>query len=606
MFLIIQILVVVVAAAMGVLINKKRQDQSKTSEDLASPHAPQLISTTNLAVVALLANIIFSLIAIFAFENISLYSAQLNAQLLGAYVLAMAVLIAAMLGLEFAFVRKFDVRVSQVRLLGTYRVLDWLLIPISLVAATLIAAGFFLSNWIVRWFGHVSANQLIFTLSAGGGETTQEVTDNLTSYIAVPIVCLALILILIFIIHVSVQIKDKTFSARKIRHISLGVVAALGVASVAYAFTTLPLVDMYNLRFTKTELYDANYVQPTHANVHFPTKRNVVHIYMESVENSYFDKAHGGYDENNYMPDLMALAQEGITFSDTDTFGGPYQTFGTEHSIAAMFAMQTGVPLTADYLNLTNLGDIYHDAGYNLEFMLGADVTWGDLNKYYEQHGPWKIFDHQFAVDNGYLPPDYHVWWGYEDDKLYEFAKQEITRLSQDNKPFYFLLENADTHFPDGYVSKNMVDKPFDKQYDNVIFYSQKEVVKFVNWLKEQPYWPNTTVIINGDHRSMDKTFFEGWDPNYHRTIFNVILNSGIEKPASSITHNREFATWDLFPTYLVASGAEIDGNRLGLGTNLFSGEPTLIEQTSPGFINQEINRDSDWFKNLPSKQIGN
>ncbi len=35
----------------------------------------------------------------------------------------------------------------------------------------------------------------------------------------------------------------------------------------------------------------------------------------------------------------------------------------------------------------------------------------------------------------------------------------------------------------------------------------------------------------------------------------------------------------DFFPTALAAAGAEIEGDRLSLGTNLFSGEQTLCEK---------------------------
>ena len=41
-----------------------------------------------------------------------------------------------------------------------------------------------------------------------------------------------------------------------------------------------------------------------------------------------------------------------------------------------------------------------------------------------------------------------------------------------------------------------------------------------------------------------------------------------------------------MFPTILASMGVEIEGDRLGLGTNLFSGKPTLIERD--GFEGEE------------------
>lgn len=42
--------------------------------------------------------------------------------------------------------------------------------------------------------------------------------------------------------------------------------------------------------------------------------------------------------------------------------------------------------------------------------------------------------------------------------------------------------------------------------------------------------------------------------------------------------NRRDFTTFDMFPTTLASIGVKIQGNRLGLGTNLFSDEPTLLE----------------------------
>ncbi len=41
----------------------------------------------------------------------------------------------------------------------------------------------------------------------------------------------------------------------------------------------------------------------------------------------------------------------------------------------------------------------------------------------FEQHGNFKIVDYNSAIENGWIDKDYHVWWGYEDIKLFEYAK---------------------------------------------------------------------------------------------------------------------------------------------------------------------------------------
>ena len=40
----------------------------------------------------------------------------------------------------------------------------------------------------------------------------------------------------------------------------------------------------------------------------------------------------------------------------------------------------------------------------------------------------------------------------------------------------------------------------------------------------------------------------------------------------------------------------EIDGNKLGLGTNLFSGEETLREELGANYINKELKRNDKMY----------
>ena len=36
------------------------------------------------------------------------------------------------------------------------------------------------------------------------------------------------------------------------------------------------------------------------------------------------------------------------------------------------------------------------------------------------------ILDYEYAVKNKMIPEDYKVWWGYEDEKLFGFAKEKL------------------------------------------------------------------------------------------------------------------------------------------------------------------------------------
>ena len=64
------------------------------------------------------------------------------------------------------------------------------------------------------------------------------------------------------------------------------------------------------------DLYENNYVEYTNDIIKFSNeKRNLVTIYVESLENSVFDKSNGGTVNDSYMPQLESLTKEYINFS---------------------------------------------------------------------------------------------------------------------------------------------------------------------------------------------------------------------------------------------------------------------------------------------------
>ncbi len=328
------------------------------------------------------------------------------------------------------------------------------------------------------------------------------------------------------------------------------------------------------------------------------------------MENSYLSKDLGGYMEMNLMPELTELSYEGVTFSDTSNrFGGPLTATGTQWSVASMVNMTTGLPMkvpaepnaygTADSFlpGAYTFGEILRDAGYEQTVMIGSDANFGGLTYFFTNHGEYKIMDYRYAIKNGLIPEDYKVWWGFEDDKLYEFAKEEITRLYETGKPFNFTMETADTHRPGGYLSEN-APTPYDDHYANAIAYSSEQTVEFVKWIQQQPFYENTTIVLIGDHLSMDTDFFEDFDSNYKRTQFNLILNAAPEVADTKSDRfvNRQYANFDMFPTILASMGVEIKGDRLGIGTNLFSDKDTIFEEYGTDKVNMELEKKSDFY----------
>lgn len=51
-----------------------------------------------------------------------------------------------------------------------------------------------------------------------------------------------------------------------------------------------------------------------------------------------------------------------------------------------------------------------------------------------------------------------------------------------------------------------------------------------------------------------------------------------------------------MYPTILASMGATIEGDRLGLGTNLFSSQETLIEQLGYSELYAELEKNSKFY----------
>ncbi len=52
----------------------------------------------------------------------------------------------------------------------------------------------------------------------------------------------------------------------------------------------------------------------------------------------------------------------------------------------------------------------------------------------------------------------------------------------------------------------------------------------------------------------------------------------------------------DFFPTMLSSIGVELSGDRLGLGTDLFSSKETLMEIYGSDYVNEELNKKSSYY----------
>ena len=213
---------------------------------------------------------------------------------------------------------------------------------------------------------------------------------------------------------------------------------------------------------------------------------------------------------------------------------------------------------------------------------MGSDKAFGGRDALLETHGSVEIHDHVYYHDNKFIPQDYHVFGGFEDERLFSFAKHELETLSAD-EPFFLGLLTVDTYSPGGYKCEKCPTTE-DMSIKNSILCSDKQITDFVNWCSEQSWYDDTTIVIVGDHLYMGALIPNESKPQ--RRCINVFINSGSENLYGK---NRRFSAFDMYPTILAAMGCTIKDNKLGFGVNLFSEEKTLLERYPMSHLNKEL-----------------
>ena len=184
-----------------------------------------------------------------------------------------------------------------------------------------------------------------------------------------------------------------------------------------------------------------------------------------------------------------------------------------------------------------------------------------------------------------------------EDKKLFDIAKDTLKEKAASDEPFNLTMLTVDTHFEDGYVCDECDDTFGENQYANVMACSSRRVAEFVKWVQSQDFYENTTIVISGDHLTMDSDFCEDVPDTYERKVFTTYINAPVQP--TDTTKYREYSTFDQFPTTLAALGVSIEGNHLGLGTNLFSSEITLIEKYDKNVVDDELEKQSDFMDEM-------
>lgn len=478
----------------------------------------------------------------------------------------------------------------------------------EIISVFIICILFFLVfsiRWVLVSWDSLSFDEVLYHLKASFRGTNPDMIWSYIKNCAIPVA----IICIIFLFGLFILRKNKElFQFFLFTYLSTACI--LVFVSVIQVDKKLGIISYVKSIVTNdtSDFVEDCYVVPEMVELNFPKKkRNVIYIFLESMEMTFADEENGGAFSYNCIPELTALAEANEDFSGNDKkLNGGVALPGATWTMAAMFGQASGVPLklpingsqvetqNSFFSGMTTFGDILANEGYYQELLIGSDAVFGGRKIYYENHGNYEIHDYNYMIENGRLPKDYFVFWGYEDKKLFEFAKEDLIELAQNEEPFNLTMLTVDTHFEDGYLCEFCKNDFEGNQYANVIACSSRQVSDFINWVQEQDFYKDTTIVICGDHPTMDSDFCNGIDNQYQRKTYTTIINSAVQDYNKDRWRN--YSTFDLFPTTLAAMGVEIQGDKLGLGVNLYSNENTLIEEYGLDYCQEELDKPSDFL----------
>ncbi len=321
--------------------------------------------------------------------------------------------------------------------------------------------------------------------------------------------------------------------------------------------------------------FEKHYVEPKAKNVIFKQKKNLIIISVESLEKTFENKQFFG---QSLLPHLEKLEKEGVQFSNY--INGPYTTC----TVASNIALFTGLPIMT-HNNVFNkyghtvrildsyysLGNYLEDNGYQTYVIQGTSGQFAGHDYFFKTHGIQYFMDRNMIrsilrYNFNTIPPQEDTW-GYNDEVVFDFSKKIISKISS-NIPYFLFIQTIDTHA--NYLPMIGEYKAFNNKYFNTIHHTSLLIYNFILWLKKQPEYDNTVIVIIGDHLRMDGNFAMP----IKRQIYNLFLNT-TEPPSTE----RTFSQIDLFPTILEALGANVKDHQLGLGISVFSSTKTLLEQ---------------------------
>ena len=482
-------------------------------------------------------------------------------------------------------------------------------------------AGILLLPWatLQQLFGSYNFSAVLFTVQEGMG-------SQLDTWLILPGV-VSFFLVIAFL-HLGQS------GLRRLPQPALSLVAAgIGMLAINPLHVFLFQISVWDRFFPVDPIHPA--FSPVEITAEPERPLNLVLVFLEGTEATYGAR---GLFGDAYEP-LRRMGEGGRVFE------GVEQIESIGHSIAGMVAAQCGLPLVPHGLMPTKraargggdflpghfcLGDVLSDRGYTAEFLVGAAVDYGGIERFYGLHG----FDRIIGLRDlrppppgaGHRPPPPSppppppgaghrppppppppgpgrrhagpphelMRWGVHDSVVYEAALDRAAALSAGDAPWALVIETIGPHGPDAFLSppcRGPGEGPTHKDILRGVHCLAELTEDFVARLFAISPPEDTLVVLVSDHLAHKMVSATPQLSKLERHNTAIFLGAG-QAPGRTGTPG---SMLDIYPTILESLGYGLAGSQAGMGVSLLQpGHETLVGQLGTAEIDRRLARDAD------------
>lgn len=259
--------------------------------------------------------------------------------------------------------------------------------------------------------------------------------------------------------------------------------------------------------------------------------KNLILIYLESYDKSYLTNK----KIKPYTKYIQDLSKEGEFYNNVEQLDGAMGT------TAAIFSSQCGSEYLAYFIfsnpyskinknqKLVCLPDILNKAGYNQIFIGGTDKKLFNKGNFLLSHNYDVIEDKDSLISQYPNTKNYLNEWGVADKEIFKIAEDKYIKLSNENKPFNITILTTATHNIEG-VYDSRCKNSTDNNLLNAIECTNDLLKDFIDFLKNQPNYENTLIVIMPDHIQYEINKLDNIITSSEKQPYLILLNSNNPK----------------------------------------------------------------------------